>query len=320
MQATTELPRPELAVSAAGLTKRFGDRTAVSGISLAIGRGRAYGLLGPNGAGKTTTVRLLTGLLTPDAGQVTLFGQPVNSTNADGLRARIGVQTDTNLYETLSARENLRTWGSLYGLRGAALATRIDAVLELMGLAGRADSLVGEFSKGMRQKLAVGRAILHEPELLFLDEPTAGLAPEASADLIGHLGEMMRDRRTTLIICTHQLHGLEALCDEIGIIRSGSLLVSGGVTDLLRHRWPTQRFRIAVAGEPSTAEAALAAIAGAAVAREQDVLTLDLADGSRIPEAVAGLVRAGVPVRAVVPVVPTIEQYYFATLEEGVRS
>ena len=320
MQASLDRSTSELAVSTVGLTKRFGDRTAVSGISLEVGRGRAYGLLGPNGAGKTTTVRLLSGLLTPDAGEVSLFGEPVTRANADELRARIGVQTDTNLYETLSARENLRTWGSLYGLRGSALASRIDAVLDLMGLAGRADSLVGEFSKGMRQKLAVGRAILHEPELLFLDEPTAGLDPEASADLIGHLGEMMRDRRTTLIICTHQLHGLEALCDEIGIIRGGSLLVTGSVTDLLRRRWPNQRFEITVDGDPSTAAAALSRVAGAAVEREQDVLTLDLADGACIPEAVAGLVGAGVPVRAVVPVVPTIEQYYFATLEEGARS
>ena len=223
----------EVAVSAEGLTKRFDDRLVVSDLSFRVGRGQAFGLLGPNGAGKTTTVRLLTGLLTPDAGTVTLFDERVHAGNADALRNRIGVQTDTNLYETLSARENLRAWGSLYGLRQPALGRRIDAVLETMGLSHRADSLVGEFSKGMRQKLAVGRAILHEPEMLFLDEPTAGLDPEAAADLIANLTEMMRDHRTSVIICTHQLHGLETLCDEIGIIRSGSLLTAGGVDDLV---------------------------------------------------------------------------------------
>lgn len=189
-------------VTASALSKGFGDRQVVSDLSFSVARGRAYGLLGPNGSGKTTTVRMLTGLLTPDQGEVALFGEPVNATSADGLRRRIGVQTDTSLYDTLSARENLRTWGALYGVRPRALNERVDEVLEVLGLSARADSLAGEFSKGMKQKLAIGRAILHQPELLFLDEPTAGLDPEASADLIAYLTQMIRSLNTTVIICT----------------------------------------------------------------------------------------------------------------------
>ena len=311
----------EVAVSAEGLTKRFDDRLVVSDLSFRVGRGQAFGLLGPNGAGKTTTVRLLTGLLTPDAGTVTLFDERVHAGNADALRNRIGVQTDTNLYETLSARENLRAWGSLYGLRQPALGRRIDAVLETMGLSHRADSLVGEFSKGMRQKLAVGRAILHEPEMLFLDEPTAGLDPEAAADLIGNLTEMMRDHRTSVIICTHQLHGLETLCDEIGIIRSGRLLTAGGVEDLLGRRWPGHRHRIEVGGDPGAARAAVTSVPGATVQTGEDgVLTLTSSQAATVAAAVAALVGARIAVHAVVPITPTIEQFYFDTLSEGAQS
>ena len=321
MQGSAPSKPYEIAVSAAGLTKRFDDRLVVSDLSFEVGRGRAFGLLGPNGAGKTTTVRLLTGLLTPDAGAVTLFDEPVHPGNVDALRSRIGVQTDTNLYETLSARENLRVWGALYGLRQPALGRRIDAVLETMGLSHRADSLVGEFSKGMRQKLAVGRAILHEPELLFLDEPTAGLDPEAAADLIGHLTDMMRDHSTSVIICTHQLHGLETLCDEIGILRSGTLLTAGAVADLLGRRWPGHRHRVEVGGDPAAARTAMASVPEATVELDGDgALTLTTTRSATVPAAVATLVRAGIAVHAVVPITPTIEQFYFDTLTEGAQS
>ncbi|MBU4337475.1 MAG: ABC transporter ATP-binding protein [Actinobacteria bacterium] len=305
-------------VQASGLSKRFGSREVLSGLSFRVDRGRAFGLLGPNGSGKTTTVRLLTGLLTPDGGDVTLFGEPVSPTNADLLRRRIGVQTDTNLYETLSARENLRTWGALYGLHRNALDARVAEVLAALGLDDRAGSLVGELSKGMRQKLAVGRAVLHEPELLFLDEPTAGLDPEASADLIDYLKAMIRSLNTTVIICTHQLHGLESLCDDIGILRNGRLLTSGPVDRLLRQRWPEHRYSITVGADVARAQEIVASVVGRppAVGTAAD-LRFSTADEAQVPEIVAALVRHGIPVLTVIPDQPTIEQLYFATLDEG---
>ncbi|WP_166806217.1 ABC transporter ATP-binding protein [Cryobacterium cheniae] len=305
-------------VSASGLSKRFGSREVVADLSFSVARGHAFGLLGPNGSGKTTTVRLLTGLLTPDSGTTRLFGELVSPANADALRRRIGVQTDTSLYETLSARENLRTWGALYGMSRKALSRRIDEVLNVLGLSDRADSLVGELSKGMRQKLAVGRAVIHEPELLFLDEPTAGLDPEASSDLIDYLKQMIRSLDTTVIICTHQLHGLESLCDDIGIIRNGQLLTSGTVDDLLRQKWPKHRYSLTVGGDLQRAQLVVASVTGQDPVVDSDGrLMFSISDERLVPSAVAALVRDDIPVLEVISKRPTIEQFYFATLDEG---
>lgn len=317
---TSAGPSRDAVVTASAVTKGFGDREVVSHLSFSVARGRAYGLLGPNGSGKTTTVRMLTGLLAPDQGEVALFGEPVNATSADRLRRRIGVQTDTSLYDTLSARENLRTWGALYGVAPRALSKRIDEVVEVLGLSARADSLAGEFSKGMRQKLAIGRAILHQPELLFLDEPTAGLDPEASADLIEYLTQMIRSLDTTVIICTHQLHGLETLCDDIGIIRSGALLSTGAVEELLRRRWPDHRYTLTVGGDIARAAQLVRSVLDREPETRPDgALAFSTPDAARIPELVSALVAEQIPVRALVPVTPTIEQYYFATLDEEAR-
>lgn len=307
-------------VRARGLSKRFGERDVVSDLTFSVAPGHAFGLLGPNGSGKTTTVRLLTGLLTPDRGEVALFGERVTRTGSDELRRRIGVQTDTNLYETLSARENLRTWGALYGIPRRELDDRIDAVLTVLGLQERAGSLVGEFSKGMRQKLSVGRAVMHEPELLFLDEPTAGLDPEAAADLIDYLKRMIRSLHTTVIICTHQLHGLESLCDDIGIIRQGRLLTAGPVADLLARRWPERRRQLTVGGDTARAGEVVASVTGRAPDADSAGRLGFVAGEDAVAEVVAALVRADIPVHAVVPEVPTIEHLYFATLEEGTHA
>jgi ABC-type multidrug transport system ATPase subunit len=306
-------------VCADRLTKRFGDREAVSALSFSVSRGRAFGLLGPNGSGKTTTIRLLNGLLTPDDGSVALFGEPVTARNADALRQRIGVQTDTNLYETLSARENLRIWGALYGIGRSTLEGRIDEVLETFGLSERADSLAGEFSKGMRQKLAIGRAIIHQPELLFLDEPTAGLDPEAAAELISYLKQMIRVSNTTVVISTHQLAGLELLCDDIGIIKQGHLLAAGPVEELLQRQWPGNRYSVSVDGGQGEARRIAASLATVEDAAEGE-FTFGADDDSTVSEVVAALVGAGVGVRAVIPLHPTIEDFYFTTLDKEVAA
>jgi ABC-2 type transport system ATP-binding protein len=304
---------------ASGLTKLFGSREVVSDLSFQASTGRAFGLLGPNGSGKTTTVRLLTGLLVPSRGSVTLFGETLSRSNADALRGRIGVQTDTNLYEALSVRDNLRTWGELHGLPSRAVRRRVDEVLHVLDLSDRADSLVGELSKGMRQKLSVGRAVLHEPELLFLDEPTAGLDPEASADLIDYLKQMIRTLHTTVIICTHQLQGLESLCDDIAILKNGRLVVAGEVRQLLHQRWPQRRYLLAVDGDLASARRIVTSL----TARSSDVAATDgslrlcVPNEESISSIVAALVRNQIRIRAVIPQQPTIQDLYFATINDG---
>jgi ABC-2 type transport system ATP-binding protein len=304
---------------ASGLTKLFGSREVVSELSFQASTGRAFGLLGPNGSGKTTTVRLLTGLLIPSRGSVTLFGETLSRSNADALRRRIGVQTDTNLYEALSVRDNLRTWGELHGLTSRVVRRRVDEVLHVLDLSDRADSLVGELSKGMRQKLSVGRAVLHEPELLFLDEPTAGLDPEASADLIDYLKQMIRTLHTTVIICTHQLQGLESLCDDIAILKDGHLVVAGEVRQLLHQRWPERRYLLAVDGDLASARRIVTSLTGgsAAVAATDGSLRLCVPNEESISPIVAALVRSQIAIRAVIPQQPTIQDLYFATINDG---
>jgi len=225
---------------ARGLTREFDDRTAVSDLDLTVHRGRVLGVLGPNGAGKSTTVRMLTGLLRPTAGEVALFGEPLTADSAARLRTRIGVQTEANLYVRLTVAENLRTWGRLHGLDRREVEHRIDGVLQVVGLADRRDTAVGALSKGLRQKAKIARALLHGPELLFLDEPTAGLDPASTLDVLGHLAKLRAEGSTTIVLCTHQLHGLEDLCDDVVMLDRGRVVASGRVEDLMAEHWPVR--------------------------------------------------------------------------------
>ncbi len=307
----------ELTLTASHLSKSFGDRAAVCDLSLSVARGRAFGLLGPNGAGKTTTVRLLTGLISPTSGDVTLFGERLTHENADALRARVGVQTDTNLYETLSVRDNLLTWGELYGLSRQAITRRTAEILEILDLSDRIDSLVGELSKGMRQKLSVGRAVLHEPELLFLDEPTAGLDPEAAEDLIDYLVQMIHAMQTTVIICTHQLHGLEKLCTDVGILQAGQLVTTGDVGELLRRRWPRDRYTVSVGADRDRAARIITQVVGQVDEASGNAhVDFSVDDADEISRVIEALVSEHVPVRSVVPRTPTLHDLYFDTLDQ----
>ena len=219
-------------------------------------------------------------------------------------------------------RDNLRFWGELHGLTSHIVERRIDEVLHVLGLSDRVDSLVGELSKGMRQKVSVGRAVLHEPDLLFLDEPTAGLDPEASADLIDYLKEMIRTLHTTVIICTHQLQGLESLCDDVGILKNGRLVAVGEVRQLLQQRWPEREYLLAVDGDLDAAQTIVTSLIGRPVEVDATERTLRLFVSSHesISPVVAALVRRQIQIRAVIPQQPTIQDLYFATIDDGARA
>lgn len=295
------------------LSRTIDGRSVVQNVTFAVPPGAAFGLLGPNGSGKTTTVRLLTGLLTPTSGSASLFGERLTPGSADRLRERIGVQTDTNLYELLTVRDNLAIWADLYGMSPAIRDARIAEVLETFDLQDRIASLVGTLSKGMRQKLAIARAILHQPDLLFLDEPTAGLDPEASEDLIAYLRAMIDRTHTTVVICTHQLFGLERLCTHVGLLDRGHLLRSGPVETLLAETWPATRVRIVVTGDPVSAMQVLARH-GISATSTAGTIVVELPAPELVPQVVRHLVEAGQGIRSVVPVVPTIHDLYFATI------
>ncbi len=204
-------------ISTEGLTKRFKEVLAVEGLTLEVAEGEVFGFLGPNGAGKTTTVRMLTCLIAPTAGLARVAGFTAGRQDRE-IRRHVGLLTETpGLYENLSAEYNLRLFAELYEVRD--VAGQVEKYLKLLGLWERRSDPVGLFSKGMRQRLALARALLHEPRVLFLDEPTAGLDPEATRLVRDFIADLRKEGRT-IFLCTHNLDEADRLCDRIAVFKT----------------------------------------------------------------------------------------------------
>jgi ABC-2 type transport system ATP-binding protein len=219
-------------LSLASVTKRYGSLTALDGISLDIARGEFFGLLGPNGAGKSTTMSLIAGLRAPDAGTLTLDGQPLNAASSVA-RLSLGlVPQHVALYPELSADENLRIFGALYGLRGTDLRARIDSALEAVQLSDRRRDPVKNFSGGMARRLNLVAALLHRPKLLLCDEPTVGVDPQSRNAIFEYLERLNREG-LTVIYSTHYMEEATRLCSRIGIIDHGKLHALGTLDELL---------------------------------------------------------------------------------------
>jgi ABC-2 type transport system ATP-binding protein len=215
-----------------GLSRSFGPIEAVSDVSFEVQTGTVFGFLGPNGAGKTTTIRLLLGLLEPTGGRAEVLSRDTR-TQADEIRLRCGALLEhTGLYERLSARDNLEFYGRVWRIPAKQRASRIQELLSGLGLWERRMETVGSWSRGMKQKLAVARALLHRPELVFLDEPTAGLDPVAAAALREDLEGLARQQGVTVFLTTHNLNEAERLCSQVGVIRAGRLIQVGNPDDL----------------------------------------------------------------------------------------
>jgi len=214
------------AVDIDGLTHRYGSHAALKNVTLRVERGALFGLLGPNGSGKTTLFRVLSTLLSPTAGTATVFGADPE-TDAGAVRDRIGVVfQEEALDDGLTVRENLRFQGALYGLRGAVLRERIDAALAQLEVAERAADPVGTLSGGLRRRVDLARGLLHRPDLLLLDEPTAGLDPAARRTLWTALRRLQDAEATTLVVATHLMDEAER-CDRVGILSEGRLVAEG---------------------------------------------------------------------------------------------
>ena len=216
------------------LKKSFGSLVAVDDVSFSLAKGQLVGLLGPNGAGKTTTVSLIAGLLTPDRGEVLIGGQRLAG-DADPAKRRIGlVPQDIALYDELTARDNLRFFGALYDLRAAALDAAIASVLELVGLTDRAKDRVKNFSGGMKRRLNLAAGLLHDPDILLLDEPTVGVDPQSRNAIFDNL-ESLKKRGKALLYTTHYMEEAERLADRIVVIDHGKLIADDSL-DGLRSR------------------------------------------------------------------------------------
>jgi ABC-2 type transport system ATP-binding protein len=234
--APSSYPGPAL-LRLTHLHKRFGKTVAVADLSLEIRKGELFGLLGPNGAGKTTTVHMALGFIEPDQGEIVIAG--TGAPTQRKVRRLIGVAPqELSLYSDLSAEENLRFFGALYHLSGKKLSTRIDEVLTTVGLSDRRDDRVGTYSGGMKRRLNIATGLMHEPELLFLDEPTAGVDPQ-SRNAILETAKALRQQGTTVVYTTHYLEEAEQVCDRVAIIDGGRLLAIDTVANLIsKHAGP----------------------------------------------------------------------------------
>jgi len=304
---------PGPAIDARALSKSFGGRPAVEGLSFQVQEGEVFGLLGPNGAGKTTTVRMLTGLLTPTAGEATVLGLDVR-TGAEQLRRAVGLLTEQpGLYDRLTAEENLRFFIKLNELDERAAWARAVRYLERFGLGGREREPAGSYSKGMRQKLAIVRAIVHEPKVIFLDEPTSGLDPEAARTVRDAVAELASEGRT-IILCSHNLPEVERLCARVGVVK-GKLLAVSTVRALRR-----QGAAVAVRLEGDAArfaEPVKALPFSPGALADGEVLTVTVEEDQDVPEVIAALVKAGARVHSVVPAERPLEEVYLDLVKGG---
>jgi ABC-2 type transport system ATP-binding protein len=301
------------AVEAVGLTKRFGNFTAVDGVSFAVERGSIFGFLGPNGAGKTTTIRILLGLLRPTSGQATVLGYDV-AQQPGQVKKRIGYLSQRfSLYEDLTVDQNLDFYGRTYGVRGAHLRERKEAVLRMAGLEGRQPVLTRNLAGGWKQRLALGAAILHEPEILFLDEPTAGVDPISRRgfwDLLYGLAA----RGTTILVTTHYMDEAEH-CQHLAFIQRGRIVAQGAPASLKESAMHGQVLEVDCS-DPGGAIALLremgtfqeVALYGALV----HAVAPDAA--ATIPMVAETLRRAGVDVREIARISPSLEDVFISSV------
>jgi ABC-2 type transport system ATP-binding protein len=306
----------ETAIRAEGLSKRFGSVEAVRDLDLEVPAGIIFGFLGPNGSGKTTTINLLLGLLEPSGGRAEVLGFDVD-TEADELRTQTGALLEhSGIYEQMSAEENLEYFGRIYRMPVAERDGRIRELLEQMGLWERRAELVGTWSRGMQQKLAVARAILPRPSVVFLDEPTAGLDVVAASALRDDLAKLVAREGTTVFLTTHNMAEAERLCDRVAVIRNGELLAVGH-PDEIRARAGGPHVEITGGDFDEQMMGLLRAqptVAGAA--RRNGHLSVQLQEGADTAELVRLLVAAGARVEEVRRGQASLEEAFLTMMEE----
>jgi ABC-2 type transport system ATP-binding protein len=255
------------------LRKSYGSLVAVDDVSFEVAEGEIFGLLGPNGAGKTTSLSMICGVLKPDSGRVEINGKDI-WLEPKTVKAELGVvPQEIAVYEDLSARDNLNFWGSLYGLRGAELKTKVNEALTRVGLADRAADRVKSFSGGMKRRLNLCMGLLHRPRVLMLDEPTVGIDPQARLNILEVVREIAA-AGTTVLYTTHYMDEAQDLCDRIAIIDHGKILALGSLAELTRLAGEAEVLRLAGAFEADTARDHLASIDGVRLLKVDDELAV----------------------------------------------
>ena len=287
-----------------GLTKQYGSIRAVDGLTLQVPRGGVFALLGPNGSGKTTTMGILLGLVKPSSGSVRLFGDPAEGVHPRALRRIGAIVEEPSFYPYLSGRNNLRYF---QGIGGNGSSQEVDRLLEVVGLSERANSKFNTYSMGMKQRLGIAYALLRDPEVLFLDEPTNGLDPAGMAEVRSLIQQLARSGHT-ILLSSHLLHEVEQVCDSVAILSRGRLIVQGNVFELLHaHRREQVRLRTTDNARAGEILSALDWVEDATVGEDSVLVT---APGERSSELSAALGRSEVYVTEMTAIQVNLEQYF----------
>lgn len=296
------------------LTKVFPGRTAVANLHLEVQAGEIYGFLGPNGAGKTTTIRMLTGILPPTSGQARVAEHDLR-TDLGGVRASIGLLPESvGYYGWMTPVEYLRFFANLYGVRPAEARDRIAGLMEQVGLTGRQQSRIATFSRGMRARLGIARALVHRPRVVILDEPTLGLDPLGQRDILELIQHVNREEGATVFLSSHALNQVGHLCTRVGILNEGHLVAQGTAADLSRRLELPSGLHLTVS-DADLAQQILGRLSGDAAVTVLNPARLVVTPKHEEPRAdalVRTLVQAGVDVREVVSGMPSLEDVFFA--------
>lgn len=304
----------EYALETKDLVKRYGEHTALNRVGFQVKAGSCFGLLGPNGAGKSTTMKIITGITEANEGEVKVLGMD-HKKQTDAIRRQVGyVPQELTLYETLSAHANLVFFGEMYGVRGAALKRRIAEVLEQVGLSDRAKDAVNTFSGGMKRRINIAAALLHEPKLVILDEPTVGIDPQSR----NHIFEMIRRLKSegvSIVYSTHYMEEVESLCDDIAIIDHGKVIAQGSLDQLLEE-YASSAVYVETAGTGVIPE--IAGVTGIRAHGKGWILESDdpLDTMNRISTE---LIREGRPVKALELMRPSLESVFLKLTGTSLR-
>lgn len=307
-------------LSATSLVKHFGDLAAVDDVSFTIDSGETFGLLGPNGAGKTTSISMVAGLLEPDSGTVNVDGHSITTRKPEG-KGSIGlVPQELAIYPDLTAVENLRFFGRLYGMASGDLAQRIDEVLDVIGLADRRDDLVKEYSGGMKRRLNIGIGLLHKPRLLILDEPTVGVDPQSRNAILESV-EHLSEEGMAVLYTTHYMEEAERLCDRVAIIDEGSVQAEGTRRELVSMVGEKDRVVIGGSGDLEASSRAVSEMAGVSGASHSEHRIDILADdaSSVLPELLSRITTAGGSISGVEVIEPDLESVFLHLTGKALR-
>jgi ABC-2 type transport system ATP-binding protein len=309
--------RSDLAIEVVGLERAFGSTVVLDGVDLALETGGVFGLLGPNGAGKTTTVRILTGVLRPDrAARVRVLGHDLPERIAE-LRPHIGVQTDTSLYERLTGLDNLTFFARLYGMSPRDADRAAAGLLERFGLGDRRADRVATYSKGMKQKTLIARALIADPQIVFLDEPTAGLDPEAAHELMAYIHDLSSEQGRTFFITSHRLEEMESVCTRVGVLAGGRVAAQGAPAEVARALVPEVRIQVIAAPGAGIDERGIAALDGVVrVVPERTGAVVEVTSREVIPAVVRQIAAMPGDLLGVAEDPPTLDEAYLRLVQQ----